>query len=41
MKLGKLTLAVSLAASILIAANTKNIIDDESIGLRKVDLLFK
>ena len=39
MKLGKLTLAVSLAASILIAANTKNIIDDESIGLRKVDLL--
>ena len=39
MKLGKLTLAVSLAASILIAANTKNVIDDESIGLRKVDLL--
>ena len=39
MKLGKLTLAVSLAASIQIAANTKNVIDDESIGLRKVDLL--
>ena len=38
MKLGKLTLAITLAASILVAANTKNI-DDDSIGLRKVELL--
>ena len=39
MKLGKLTLAVSLAASILMAANTKSGIDEDSIGLRKVELL--
>lgn len=39
MKLGKLTLAISLAASVLIAANTKNVIDEDSIGLRKVELL--
>ena len=39
MKLGKLTLAVSLAVSVLMAANTKNVIDDDSIGLRKVELL--
>ena len=39
MKLGKLTLAVSLAVSVLVAANTKNVIDDDSIGLRKVELL--
>jgi cytochrome c-type protein NapB len=38
MKLGKLTLAITLAASILMAANTKTI-DDDSIGLRKVELL--
>uniref|UniRef100_UPI004048BCFB nitrate reductase cytochrome c-type subunit n=1 Tax=Aliarcobacter sp. TaxID=2321116 RepID=UPI004048BCFB len=38
MKLGKLTLAITIAASILFAANTKNVIDDDSIGLRKVDL---
>ncbi len=38
MKLGKLTLAITLAASILVAANTKTI-DDDSIGLRKVELL--
>jgi cytochrome c-type protein NapB len=38
MKLGKLTLAMTLAASILMAANTKTI-DDDSIGLRKVELL--
>ena len=39
MKLGKLTLAITLAASILFAANTTKVIDDDSIGLRKVDLL--
>ena len=39
MKLGKLTLAITVAATILFAANTKNVIDDEAIGLRKVDLL--
>ena len=39
MKLGKLTLAVTLAASILMAANTKSGIDEDSIGLRKVELL--
>ena len=39
MKLGKLTLAITIAATILFAANTKNVIDDDSIGLRKVDLL--
>ena len=39
MKLGKLTLSITLAASILFAANTKNVIDDETLGLRKVDLL--
>ena len=39
MKLGKLTLAITVAATILFAANTKNVIDDETIGLRKVDLL--
>jgi len=39
MKLGKLTLAITVATSILFAANTKDIIDDDSIGLRKVDLL--
>lgn len=39
MKLGKLTLAITVAATILFAANTKNVIDDDSIGLRKVDLL--
>ena len=38
MKLGKLTLAVTLAASILMAANTKSV-DENSIGLRKVELL--
>jgi cytochrome c-type protein NapB len=38
MKLGKLTLAITLAASILFAANAKSV-DDDSIGLRKVDLL--
>ncbi len=38
MKLGKLTLAITLAASILVAANTKSV-DEDSIGLRKVDLL--
>ena len=38
MKLGKLTLTITLAATILFAANTKTI-DDDSIGLRKVDLL--
>ena len=38
MKLGKLTLAITIAATILFAANTKNVIDDDSIGLRKVDL---
>lgn len=37
MKLGKLTLAMTLAASILMAANTK--VDENAIGLRKVDLL--
>ena len=39
MKLGKLTLAITLAASILFAANTTKVIDDDSIGLRKVELL--
>lgn len=39
MKLVKLTLAITVAATILFAANTKNVIDDDSIGLRKVDLL--
>lgn len=39
MKLGKLALAITVAATILFAANTKNVIDDDSIGLRKVDLL--
>ena len=39
MKLGKLTLAITLAASILFAANATKVIDDDSIGLRKVDLL--
>jgi cytochrome c-type protein NapB len=38
MKLGKLTLTITLAATILFAANTKSV-DDDSIGLRKVDLL--
>ena len=38
MKLGKLTLTITLAATILFAANTKTI-DDDSIGLRKVELL--
>lgn len=38
MKLGKLTLAMTLAASILMAANTKSV-DENSIGLRKVELL--
>lgn len=39
MKLGKLALAITVATTILFAANTKNVIDDDSIGLRKVDLL--
>ena len=39
MKLVKLTLAITVATTILFAANTKNVIDDDSIGLRKVDLL--
>ena len=39
MKLGKLTLAITVATTILFAANTKNVIDEDSIGLRKVDLL--
>jgi len=39
MKLGKLALAITVATTILFAANTKNVVDDESIGLRKVDLL--
>ena len=38
MKLGKLALAITVATTILFAANTKNVVDDESIGLRKVDL---
>ena len=39
MKLGKLALAITVATTILFAANTKNVIDEDSIGLRKVDLL--
>jgi len=40
MKLGKLTLTITLAASILFAANNaKNVVDENSMGLRKVDLL--
>ena len=39
MKLGILALAITVATTILFAANTKNVIDDDSIGLRKVDLL--
>ena len=38
MKLGKLALAITVATTILFAANTKNVVDDDSIGLRKVDL---
>ena len=34
MKLGKLALAITVAATILFAANTKNVVDDESIGLK-------
>ena len=39
MKLGKLALAITVATTILFAANTKNVIYEDSIGLRKVDLL--
>ncbi len=39
MKLGKLTLAITLATSILMAANNTKSIDEDSIGLRKVELL--
>lgn len=40
MKLGKLALTITLAASILFAANNaKNVVDENSLGLRKVDLL--
>ena len=39
MKLGKLTLAITLATSLLMAANNTKNIDEDSIGLRKVELL--
>ena len=39
MKLGKLTLIATITASILFAANAKNSVNEDSIGLRKVDLL--
>ena len=39
MKLGKLTLVITVATTILFAANTKNVIDDNSMGIRKGDLL--
>ncbi len=39
MKLGKLTLAITLATSLLMAANNTKSIDEDSIGLRKVELL--
>jgi nitrate reductase (cytochrome), electron transfer subunit len=39
MKLGKLTLIVTLAATILFAASAPKMVDEDSLGLRKVDLL--
>ena len=39
MKLGKLTLAITLATSIFMASNNTKIIDADPIGLRKVELL--
>ena len=39
MKLGKLTLIATLAATILFAASAPKMIDEDSLGLRKVDLL--
>ena len=39
MKLGKLTLAITLATSLLMAANNTKSVDENSIGLRKVELL--
>ena len=39
MKLGKLTLIATLTATILFAASAPKTIDEDSLGLRKVDLL--
>ena len=39
MKLGKLALAITVATTILFAANAPKTVDDDTIGLRKVDLL--